>query len=254
MFTNDRLKKILQILEAEESVRIADLSKQLDVSEATIRRDLDALHAQEKITRVHGGAVLNERPVFEPPVHKRIHQFEKEKKAIARSAAALVKNGESVFLGSGTTTMEIAKLLTDRENLTVVTNSLLIAQVLATVRNINLIFLGGFLRTGELSFIGHITELAISEVRVDKIIIGVPAIDVKTGLTNDYLPEVNTDRAILKMGAELIIVADHTKFQKTASAYLAPLSHISVLVTDEQTDKNYLAQIQAKGVKVIVAE
>lgn len=253
MLTNNRLKKILQIMEDEGDVRISELSQQLGVSEATIRRDLDALHADDKVLRVHGGAVLKERPLFEAPVQRRIRQNEQEKKAIAQAAADMIGAKEAVFLGSGTTTMEIAKCLVDRKDLSVVTNSLLVAQTLATCEGINLIFLGGFLRSGELSFIGHITEQAIKEVRVDKIIMGIPAIDVKAGLTNDYLPEVMTDRAILAMEADLIIVADHTKFGKTASAYMAPVTRIATLVTDAQTDKKILEAFRSKGIKIVVA-
>lgn len=254
MLTNNRLKKILQIMEEEGDVRISELSQQLGVSEATVRRDLDNLHADEKVLRVHGGAVLKERPLFEAPVQRRMRQNEQEKKAIARAAADMIGTGEAVFLGSGTTTMEIARLLVDCQELSVVTNSLLVAQTLATCEGINLIFLGGFLRSGELSFIGHITEQAIKEVRVDKIIMGIPAIDVKAGLTNDYLPEVMTDRAILAMEAELIIVADNTKFGKTASAYIAPVTRIASLVTDSHTDTNTLQELRKAGIKVIVAE
>lgn len=254
MLTNSRLKKILQIIEDEGDVRISDLSQKLEVSEATIRRDLDVLHAEKKVERVHGGAVLKERPSLEAPVQRRIKQNDREKKAIARTAAEMIETGEAVFLGSGTTTMEIAKLIVDRQDLSVVTNSLLVAQTLATCEGINLIFLGGFLRTGELSFIGHITEQALKEVRVDKIIIGIPAIDVKTGLTNDYLPEVMTDRAILAMDAELVVVADHTKFGKTASAYITPVTRISTLITDENTDTKTLDGFRQAGLNVVIAK
>ncbi|HEY59528.1 MAG TPA: DeoR/GlpR transcriptional regulator [Anaerolineae bacterium] len=250
---NKRLKNILEILENEEGSRVADLSRQLNVSEATIRRDLHALEVENKIKRVHGGAILTERSPFEPPIHKRIRQYEREKQAIGRETATLIANGETVFLGSGTTTLEVAKHLNNRENLSLITNSLLVAQLLATSGFINLIFLGGFLRSSELSFIGHITEQAISEVRVDKIVIGIPAIDVKVGLTNDYLPEVRTDRAILSMSDKLIVVADHTKFGKIASAYLAPITRITTLVTDKQTDSDTLDRIRAEGIEVIIA-
>lgn len=254
MLFNDRLKNILHILENEGSIRVVDLSKQLDVSEATIRRDLDALDVEKKIKRVHGGATLIDRPTIEPPLHNRIRQNEKEKKAIARAAASLVADGDSIFLGSGTTSLEVAKQLLDKENLSLITNSLLVAEVMANSGMTNLVFLGGFLRAGEFSFIGHITEQAINEVRVDKIIIGIPAIDVKSGLTNDYLPEVRTDRAILNMSEELIVIADHTKFGKTASAYLAPINRVSTLITDDKTDVEILDRIRAEGIQVIIAK
>lgn len=253
MLINNRLKNILDIIENEGGSRVADLSRQLNVSEATIRRDLDALKVENRIKRVHGGAIMVDRQPFELPVQKRIRENDREKQAIGRETAALIENKETIFLGSGTTTLEVAKHLINRKDLTVITNSLLVAQLFSTSSVNNLIFLGGFLRSSELSFIGHITEQAIKEVRVDKIVIGIPAIDVKVGLTNDYLPEVRTDRAILGMGDKLIVVADHTKIGKVASAYLAPFSRITTFVTDNQIDSDTLDRIRAEGIEVIIA-
>jgi DeoR/GlpR family transcriptional regulator of sugar metabolism len=109
------------------------------------------------------------------------------------------------------------------------------------------------LRASELSLVGHITELSLQEVRVDKVIIGIPAISLAAGLTNDYLPEVMTDRAIIKMASELILVADHTKFGKVYSAYLAPVEHVTTLVTDSEADREMRARLADMGVCVIVA-
>ena len=254
MLINKRAKRILQILESEGSVNVTDLSVKLDVSEATIRRDLDALHKEQKLKRVHGGAIIIEGHVNEPPVQKRIRQFENEKKAIAVATSNLIDKGDTLFLGSGTTTLEVAKLIKNRQDLTIVTNSLLVAHLIAISGIAELIFVGGFLRREELSFIGHITEQALGEINVDKIIIGIPAIDVKEGLSNDYLPEVMTDRTIINLCPELIIIADHTKFGKTASAFLAPLNRISKLVTDKKVNPQIIKQIRSVGITVIIAD
>jgi len=254
MVNRERLQKILRLIEAERSVRVTDLSTQLHVSEATIRRDLDTLYEMGRIQRVHGGAILTENEVFEPPVLKRMHLNAREKQIIGEAAAALIAEGETVFIGAGTTALEVARNLLGRSNLTVITNALTVANLIATSEGISLIGIGGLLRSSELSFTGHIAELALQEVRVDKVVIGIPAIDLQAGLTNDYLPEVMTDRAIINMGGEFIVVADHTKFGKTASAYLAPIHRMSILVTDSQTDTVTLDSIRAWGVHVIVAE
>jgi len=254
MFINKRQKDILKILEEEGSSRVNHLSQILNVSEATIRRDLDLLHEAKEIKRVHGGATLNDRQTFEPPINKRILINENEKQAIGRAAASLVLDGETVYIGSGTTPLEVAKNLIYKNDLTVITNSLPVANLISTVNGISLVFIGGFLRAGELSFIGHIAEMSMNEVRVDKIILGIPAIDLKVGLTNDYLPEVRTDRSILNLSETLILVADHTKFGKVASAYLAPINRITTLVTDNQTDKELVNQLRDRGLEVIIAE
>lgn len=254
MLINKRLNNILKVLEVEGSSRVNDLSLKFNVSEATIRRDLDILHEINKVKRIHGGAILIDRQTIEPPVQKRILINEQEKQAIGKKAASLINDGETIFLGSGTTPLEVAKNLLDRNNLTIITNSLPIAHLMATSGVLTLVFIGGVLRAEELSFVGHIAEQALNEVRVDKIIIGIPAIDVKVGLTNDYLPEVRTDRAILNLSDVLILVADHTKFGKVASAYLAPINRITSLVTDNQTDPAILDLLRSEGIEVIIAE
>jgi DeoR/GlpR family transcriptional regulator of sugar metabolism len=109
------------------------------------------------------------------------------------------------------------------------------------------------LRDSELSFIGHLTEQALSEVRVDKVIIGTRAISLEHGLTNDYLPETMTDRAILKAGQEVILVADHSKFGRVATAFLAPLESVHTVVTDAATPPDLLDALRERGLRVIVA-
>ena len=219
MINNQRGQKILKILEMNPEIRVPELSKALGVSEATIRRDLDKLEESGQVERVHGGALLIEQAAYEPPVLHRIDDLADEKRRIGRAAADLIQSGDSVFIGSGTTTLEVANNLIGKKNLTVVTNALTVLNALAQLDGISVISTGGLLRASELSFIGHISELALGEVRVDKAIIGIPALDIEAGLTNDYLPEVMTDRTIINMAAELVVVADHSKFGKAASAY-----------------------------------
>jgi DeoR/GlpR family transcriptional regulator of sugar metabolism len=254
MTNNQRGQKILKILKLNPEIRVPELSDSLGVSEATIRRDLDKLDDSGQVKRIHGGALLIEQGAYEPPVLHRIDDLADEKRVIGRAAADLIQSGDSVFIGSGTITLEVANNLKGKKNLTVVTNALTVLNALAQLDGISVISTGGLLRASELSFIGHISELALGEVRVDKVIIGIPAIDMEAGLTNDYLPEVMTDRAIINMTAELVIVADHSKFGKAASAYLAPIERIHTLVTDEKTDKVILEKMQELGITVVIAE
>jgi DeoR/GlpR family transcriptional regulator of sugar metabolism len=128
-----------------------------------------------------------------------------------------------------------------------------VINLMSEKENINLIALGGMLRVSELSFIGHITERDLSEVRADKVIIGIRAISLDQGLTNDYLPETLTDRAILDVGRENIIVADHTKCGVMSTAFVAPLTAINMLVTDNNTDTEFIQSLCLQGIKVIVA-
>jgi DeoR family transcriptional regulator of aga operon len=109
------------------------------------------------------------------------------------------------------------------------------------------------LRNSELSFIGHITEQSLSKLRADKILLGTRAISLEHGLTHDYFPETVTDRAVLKVGREIIVLADHTKFGRAAAVLLAPVESIHTIVTDEQTSDEFVTAVQKRGIKVIKA-
>jgi DeoR family transcriptional regulator of aga operon len=148
--------------------------------------------------------------------------------------------------------LQVAQNLVMRK-LTVITNSLPVINLLAEKENITLIALGGSLRDSELSFIGHITEQALAEVRADKVVLGTRAINLDQGLTNDYLPETLTDRAILNTGREIIVVADHTKCGVVSTAFLAPLTAMHTLVTDDETDSEFIESLRAQDIYVIVA-
>jgi DeoR family transcriptional regulator of aga operon len=148
--------------------------------------------------------------------------------------------------------LEVARALRNRTDLTVITNSLAVVNVFAGSGTTNLICLGGVLRASELSFIGHITEQALAEVRADKVFIGTRAISLEHGLTHEFLPETKTDRAILKAGQEIIVVADHTKFGRSATVLLTPLESIQTLVTDHTTSKEITDAIRLRGIRVII--
>lgn len=253
MLSEERRRKILELLDARNSVRVADLSQELGVSEATVRRDLDILDLNGRARRVHGGAMQTQDAPPEPPVLHREHENRAAKQAIGRLTASMIEDGEAVFLGSGTTTLEVAHNLISHSDLTVVTNALTIVNVFAQLERVSLVVVGGMLRQSEMSFVGHIAEAALGEVRVDKVIMGIRGIALRAGLTNDYLPEVMTDRAILAMAPNLVLVADNSKFGRVASAFVAPIEQVSTLVTDGQTDAGVLSRIRNLGVDVRVA-
>ena len=249
----DRQLQIRQLLERQQRISIADICSTFDISEATARRDLETLANQGKLQRVHGGAIVIAQAPPEQPILQRQNEQTEDKLRIGQAAAALVQAGETVFLGSGTTVLEAARALRGRSDLTVITNSLPVVNALAGAGEITVICLGGMLRTSEFSFIGHITEQALTEVRADKVFIGTRAISLEHGLTHEYLPETMTDRAILKAGTEIIVLADHTKFGRAATVLLAPLESIHTLVTDKQTPQDFLQAVQSRGLRVVLS-
>lgn len=248
-----RQKRILEAVRDRHEVTVLELSDRLSVSEVTVRRDLSELQETGTLRRVHGGAIATEPARPEPPVVQRIAEHEVCKDAIGRAAAALVEDGDAIFLGSGSTTAYVARHLVNATGLTVITNALTVAYELALAEGVTVVVAGGVMRASELSLVGHFTESAIRELRVDKVIIGMRAISLDQGMTNDYLPEVMTDRSIIEMTKNLILVADHTKFGRAAPAFVAPVEQVRTLVTDAGTDPQTLNDLKALGIRVVVA-
>ncbi|MFN8411334.1 MAG: DeoR/GlpR family DNA-binding transcription regulator [Anaerolineales bacterium] len=251
--TPERQKQILSLLTKQGRLSVTEIVEQFAISEATARRDLESLASQGKAQRVHGGVVALEQAPPELPILQREGEQVDEKILIGRKAAELVSDGETIFLGSGTTVLEVARNLRQRKSLTVITNSLPVLNALASLKEITVISLGGMLRESELSFIGHIAEQALAEVRVDKVIMGTRGLSLEHGLTNDYLQETLTDRAILKIGREVIIVADHSKINRVSTALLSPLKSMHTFVTDSKADKKFIQSLKKQAIKVIVA-
>ena len=248
----ERQQQLLRLIEERQRVSVAQICGHFSVSTATARRDLEALSGQGKVQRLHGGAIALRRAPVEAPVLQRLASQVEEKQHIGQLAAQLIGDGETVFLGSGTTVLEVARHLRDRRRLTIITNSMLVINTLADVSDVTLVGLGGVLRSNEMSFIGHITEQALTEVRADKVILGIRAIDIEHGLTNEYLPETRTDRAILGIGREVIVVADHTKCGQVSAAFVAPTTAMHTLLTDRETSPEFIAALTGKGIRVLV--
>ena len=247
----ERQQQLVRLIERTGRLSVTQICEHFNISEPTVRRDLDTLARQGALQRVHGGAILVRRAAPEEPILRRSHEQETEKEQIGQAAASLVDDGETVFLGSGTTVLQVAHNLAGR-NIIVITNSLPVINLMSGKENISLVALGGMLRDSELSFIGHITEQALSEVRADKVMMGTRAISLEQGLTNDYLPETLTDRAILNCGRQVIVVADHTKCGIISTAFLAPLTAMHTLVTDRQAGAEFIESLHVQGIQTIV--
>lgn len=251
--TPERQKQILSLLSKQGRLSVSEIVAQFSISEATVRRDLESLALQGKAQRVHGGVIAVEQAPPELPILERESEQPDEKTRIGRAAAQLILDGETVFLGSGTTILEVARNLRNYKNLTVITNSLPVLNTLAGIKEITVVSLGGMLRESELSFIGHITEQALTDIRVDKVVMGTRGLSLEDGLTNDYLQETLTDRAILKIGRELIIAADHSKVNRVSTVLLAPLTSMNTFVTDSKADKKFIQTLKKQNIKVVIA-
>jgi DeoR/GlpR family transcriptional regulator of sugar metabolism len=253
MVTLQRQHRIVKYIQERKEATVLELSEHFGISVATVRRDLQRLDEEGQVQRVHGGALSAGRAAPEPSVLQRMADNAADKRAIGRAAADLVMDGETVFVGSGTTTVEVARSLALRHNLTVVTNALNIANVFAGNPDVTLILLGGLLRHSELSLIGHLTEQSMKELHTDKVLMGMRAVSAHYGLSNDYLPETLTDRAIMGLASEIIVVADHTKLGKVSTVWVAPISSIHTVVTDSGACSEQLDLFRQAGVHVVVA-
>jgi DeoR family transcriptional regulator of aga operon len=247
----ERHVRIRKLVEKMGRATVPELSKKFDVSEVTIRRDLEELDGQGWLHRTHGGAVRAERAVKEPPIMQRVNAQQAEKRCIGAAAAGLIGDNETIFLGSGTTVLEIARHIDDTLHLTVITNSHPIVNELAARPQVELVVIGGMLRKSELSMVGHIAEQAVREFRADRVFMGMRAIDVRHGFANDYLPEIMTDRAILNIASQVIVVADHTKFGKVSSMLVAPVTAADLIITDMLTPPEIIAELRDLGIKLM---
>jgi len=162
----------------------------------------------------------------------------------------MIQNGETIFFGSGTTVLEIVKHLPQEIVLTVITNSLLLIDELVSRPNIDIIVIGGMLRRSELSMVGHIANQAVKEFRADRVFMGIHAIDVIHGFTNDFLPEAVVDREIIKIAPEIVFVADHEKFSKVSTVLVTSANVVDVIITDNETPEEIVSTFRDMMIKV----
>lgn len=253
LLAKQRQRSIADVIARDGQATVDDLVRRFGVSAATIRRDLQDLEERGVVDRSYGGAVQIMRAAPEPPVMQRGAAQAETKRRIGQAAAALVPDGATVFVCSGTTTLEVAHALAQRDGLTVITNALNVANVLADAPGITLVLTGGILRRSELSLSGHLTALALSELRTDFVFIGAHAISFEHGLSADNLLEVATDRGVLEIGARRVVVADHTKFGKFATARIAGLAQLHTVVSDAGLDPATVERLRESGIEVVLA-
>ena len=253
----DRRQQIVAYVDEHHGATVTRLSEQFGVSEATVRRDLILLSQRGLIERAHGGAIprrvrhVAEFP--EPPILDRAAVLTQEKRRIGKAAAAYVADGDTIMITGGTTTAHMVSHLAERANLTVVTNNLNIASLLAPLTRITVIMIGGVLRHSELSLLGTLAEDALENLRVDKLFVGSSAIDVDYGLSADDPAEVQTDRAIMAAAREIIVLADHSKFDRVRTIRVIPMQRVARVVTDSDIAPNQLSALEALGIPVDVA-
>jgi DeoR/GlpR family transcriptional regulator of sugar metabolism len=247
-----RRSKILDIVKQRGAVSIPELEALLNVSAATVRRDLDTLSDQHHLRRTHGGAFVEEvlLTTSEPEHAIQSLQMQVEKQRIGAAAATLVENGQSLLLDSSSTVLEVARSLSSQRDLTIVTNDVLIAGELADNPAISaLIVTGGTMRKYHYTLGGTTTADMLNGLHVDIAFLGVHALD-EEGASETNLEVARIKKLIVQAARRVIVLADHTKLGRRAFAPIVPLSNIHDLVTDQEADTRMLTYLREHGLTI----
>jgi DeoR family transcriptional regulator of aga operon len=250
----ERRHRIVELLREHGKVTVEALAVRFATSAVTIRTDLAALEAGGALERTHGGALLRQDDDDQPiNVKRTLHHAEKVR--IAKAAAALIKDGETVILDSGTTTAEIAKQIRRLEvqSINVITNALNIAALLADVPAVRLIMPGGILRPESNSLSGHMAEAALANLQADRLFLGADGLDPERGVMTPHLPEAQLNAKMIEISRQVIAVADSSKLMRRNISLIARVEQLHMLITDTGANPDVVAELQRRGVEVRLA-
>ncbi len=248
--TTERRAAIVKMVTQDGAVRAADLVTRFGVNAATIRRDMSALEEQGALRRVHGGAVAVEQV---PPKSSGVSKVPAVR--IGQSVAEMVSNGETVLVGPGHLSLEVARCLVERSRLTIVTNSIEVAHWVAANSPHTLIVTGGQVerRDRDMGLAGQLTRAALSSLRADHVILELGGVSAVEGLTDDSLPQAEIVQALLETGSQVVVLVPVERVGRVAAAYIAPISEVDVVVTAREAPSAYLWDLSESGVRVVLA-
>lgn len=253
MYAAERHQLLAQRARRDGRVDVGDLAAELGVAPETIRRDLGTLERQGIVRRVYGGAVAVERLDFEPEVAQRDKTNAEEKDAIARAALDHLPERGTVLLDAGTTTSRLATLMNGDRELTVITNSIPVASILATRPSITLHLLGGRIRGTTLAAVESWTLQALDGLLVDVAFLGTNGFSVEHGCTTPDIAEAAVKAAVVKAARRRVLLADHSKYGTDQLSRFARLSEIDVLITDNGIEAGAVSELEDGGPRVVLA-
>ena len=254
MLAQQRRTKILELLQEEGSARVSALSKLFEVSEPTIRQDLERLESDGYISREHGGAYLKTIP--EQVRSLTLHHTENmdKKIRIGKKAASFIESGDFIVLDAGTTATEIAKNLENKKDLKIITTSLNIALLLGAHYEFDVMVTGGDFKAPTLSLTGEKAADFFDQIYVNKLFLAIGGLSLETGITYPGFNDLKVKQAMIDSASEVYLVADSTKIGKTSFAALGPVELVQYLITDGDIDPKTKQQLENRGIKVIIAE
>jgi len=250
-----RAQVILRELLRTGKVSVGPLARRLKVSTATIRRDLSELEGRGLLRRSHGGAVTIQPLLYEPFRHISNYQEQErqriaEKRRIGLVAAEFVGDGDFLAIGAGTTATQVARSISLRKGLTVLTNAINVAMELSHRDDLKVIVTGGFLSGDWFALVGPAAIQSVGEIFVDKVFVGVDGIHHEHGLTTNYPDQATIHRAMMRQARRKIVVADHRKLGAIASALICPIDGVDILITDKRATDEAIAPFVARGIEV----
>jgi DeoR family fructose operon transcriptional repressor len=252
IFVEERRQQILDLVNQRNRVNVTELSQLFNIGEVTVRRDLSELEARGLIRRTHGGALPAENASHEAPIKERELRYKEQKERIASFVAQLIRNGETIMLDGGTTTLQIARHLKGKNNLMIVTNSIGIAQELDGSYDCEVILTGGQFKHTTQIMAGPIAEKNLKLFRADRVILGMSAIHTEQGLFTVNLQEAELKRAMIQCGKEVIVAMDSSKFEKLTFSFVSDFSSIDKIITDNGVTDEIIKRLEEFGVEVIV--
>ncbi|MEG0832421.1 MAG: DeoR/GlpR family DNA-binding transcription regulator [Oscillospiraceae bacterium] len=245
-----RQQRIIELLEEKENIHVMDIVELCGVSQATARRDLDELAEKGLIVRSHGGALRRKMTVFEQPHMQKLGLHISEKARIAKCAASLVNDGDSIYIDSGTTAMMVGQNLTERKNLTIITHNLDFANNAALDSSSKLIVTGGYRRENVHSLAGSIVEEFIRNIKVDKAFSGADSVDSKNGVYLTNFEELGAKQLLVKCARTAILVTDHSKFSQEGLVKICDLSDFDLIITDNGISSEDIENVYKQGVQL----
>lgn len=255
MFTEERQRKIMDLLNTSGSVRVSNLAKEFNTSDDTIRRDLKSLEEQGLVDRTFGGAILPQQTGICPSFSERTKIKKEKKDAIAVHAVEFIRDNDTLFLTGSTTVAKMLPELNKYNGLTVITNSISIASEILNIHsNIKLVLIGGLIEKSNGNAISIDSLLAIKQLMVDKVFISACSISETTGLSMTSIEEAQITRAILEAGKQIIILADSSKFGHRSLAYVGELKSDYILITDSENEmeiENKFQELVKNGLRII---
>jgi DeoR/GlpR family transcriptional regulator of sugar metabolism len=251
VLVEERRQRVLDLVSERGFISLDDLKQVIGTSESTLRRDLDYWHQHGALRRTHGGAIYVGDATGLPALEERSAKQLEEKRLIAQAAAARIREGDTVLLDGGTTTLEVARLLVGR-SLQIVTNSLPIANLFASSRETDLVILGGYVYPKTGVALGPLTSHMMEDIHVQQTLLSVGGITPK-GLFNSNLLLVETERQMLRCAEEVVVVADHTKVGRQALAFLCDFGAIDTLIVDSRLTAEQREIVEQSGARLILA-